>query len=131
DKPVEQCADLGLQCVYAPFGPYYINRRYGCDNIGAGHGRDDIEAVYNHPVPDNPNVIGTQAIFWTEFVSLDRDLEYLALPRIAAIAENAWIDPAQKDFSSFQARIAKDTEWLNLAGYNYAGHQLSTPRQQQ
>ncbi|MDE6050016.1 MAG: family 20 glycosylhydrolase [Paramuribaculum sp.] len=127
DKPVEQCADLGLQCVYTPFGPYYINRRYNCDNIGAGHGRDDIEAVYNHPVPDNPNVIGTQAIFWTEFVSLDRDLEYLTLPRLAAIAENAWIAPSQKDFPSFQERIAADTEWLNLAGYNYAGHQISTP----
>lgn len=129
DKPVEQSAELGLQCVYAPFGPYYINRRYSSDRIGAGRGRDDIEAVYNHPVPDNPNVIGTQAIFWTEHVTLDRDLEYLALPRLAAIAENAWIDPAQKNFNSFQNRIAADTEWLELAGYNYAGHQIGTPDQ--
>lgn len=124
DKPVEQSAELGLQCVYAPFGPYYINRRYSSDRIGAGHGRDDIEAVYNHPVPDNSNVIGTQAIFWTEYVTLDSDLEYLALPRLAAIAENAWIDPEQKNYDSFQTRIAEDTGWLGLAGYNYARHQI-------
>lgn len=127
DRPVEQCADLGLQCVYAPFGPYYINRRYSSDKIGAGRGRDDIEAVYNHPIPDNSNVIGTQAIFWTEYVTLDHDLEYLAFPRLAAIAENAWIEPAQKDFNSFQKRIAADTEWLDLAGYNYARHQVYIP----
>lgn len=127
DKPVEQCADLGLQCVYAPFGPYYINRRYSSDKIGAGHGRDDIEAVYNHSIPGNSNVIGTQAIFWTEYVTLDSDLEYLAFPRLAAIAENAWINPAQKDYDSFQSRIAADAEWLKLAGYNYAKHQITIP----
>lgn len=124
DKPVDQAAECGLKCVYAPFGPYYINRRYSSDKIGAGHGKDDTESVYNHQIPDKPNIIGTQAIFWTEFVTLDRDLEYLALPRLAAIAENAWINPENKNFDSFRQRMAADTEWLELAGYNFARHQI-------
>lgn len=119
DKPVEQCDTLGLQCVYSPFGPYYVNRRYSTDRIGAGNGRDDPEAVYRHPVPGNANVLGLQATFWTEWVCNMRDLEYLALPRLAAVAESAWSNGDDKDFDDWAKRIAAERTWLDMDGRCY------------
>lgn len=125
DHPVEQADSLGIECVYSPFGPYYINRRYSTDRIGAGNGRDDLDRVYTHAVPQNKNLKGLQATFWTEYVCNQRDLEYLALPRLAAVAERAWTvsDPGLKDFN---VRMKKEFEWLDYAGYN---HSTALPEQ--
>lgn len=119
DNPVEQCAEAKLDCVYSPFGPYYINRRYSDGLIGAGNRKDDPENVYNHPVPIAPNVKGLQATFWTEWVSRMCDLEYLALPRLGIIAEKAWSLPEPTDYTDFAKRFEAEKSWLDAAGYNH------------
>lgn len=53
-------------------------------------------------------VIGTQAHLWTEYMPTPRDVEYMAFPRLAAIAEAAW--------SSREVRIARPLS-LRLDAY--------------
>ncbi|MDE6462169.1 MAG: beta-N-acetylhexosaminidase [Muribaculaceae bacterium] len=115
----------GLRYVYTPFnGGYYINRSYAdIDQIGAG--RDGALALtINVNPPAHANCIGVQGTFWTEQVDRYQDLEYLALPRLLGIAEQGWSAETDKDYDDFRARVAKDTEYLDLAEFNYGSHQL-------
>ncbi len=141
-KGARMAAELGLNTIVTEYhsanGGYYINRRQSKDPgepDGAGHGDDTVEGCYNYvPVPDDvPAELtkyykGIQATFWTEWVSNREYLEYLALPRLIAVAEAAWTPQAKKDFEDFKARIKADTKMLDYNGYNYGRHMWKTEK---
>lgn len=115
----------GLTHIYTPHNKgYYINRSYkGHDKVGAV--RDgSLELSYTSNPPDNDLCIGVQASFWTEQVDRRRDLEYLTLPRLQAIAEHGWSPQDKKDYQDFLRRMRADEALMHQAGYNYARHQL-------
>jgi hexosaminidase len=49
-----------------------------------------------------------------------QDYEYLAFPRLAAIAELAWSTPQQVDWESFRRRMAAHGARLAALGVNFA-----------
>lgn len=51
-------------------------------------------------------VVGVEAPLWTETATSLADLEYLAFPRLAAIAELGWSPAATHDWAGFRARLA-------------------------
>ena len=129
-----KAAQMGMKSIITPQIPYYINRKH-CNDPGepqvAGHGGDNLQAVYNHlPIPNDvpaelhPYYHGIQGTFWTEHVGDDMLLEYLALPRLIAIAESAWSPQAKKNFDDFCRRVAADTVLLNYNKYTYARYYL-------
>lgn len=126
----KKAAELGLNNVYTPWGPYYINRKQDPnDPPGAGDGSDNVRKTYNTvPVPANisadlaKHYTGVQGTFWTEHVSDRTYMEYLALPRLLAIAEAGWSQQADKNFEDFQRRMTADSVLLNYNGYNYCRH---------
>lgn len=130
DAGARKAAELGLDNVYTPWGPYYINRKQDPnDPPGAGDGSDNVRATYNRvPVPANisaelaKHYTGVQGTFWTEHVSDRTYMEYLALPRLIAIAEAGWTQQADKNFDDFQVRMTKDSTLLNYNNYNYCRH---------
>lgn len=130
-------ASLGLDAVISEWGPgcYYINRRQfdsEDEPVAAGYGgkQDQLPAVYAYkPVPDNvqdPNLlkhyVGVQATFWTEHVSDIDYCNYLAFPRLLAVAEAAWSPQEKKDFESLRTRFTADTILLDLTGRLYGKH---------
>lgn len=122
----EQKAEAnGLRHVYTPFnGGYYINRSYeGVDKHGAGRDGSLKKSITVMP-PLHDNLIGIQGTFWTEEVDRPEDLEYLALPRLIGIAEQAWSTQVNKDYDEFLNRISQHRAYLDLGGYNYGAHQL-------
>ena len=138
-----KAASLGLNAIITEWGSgcYYINRRQSNDYgepTAAGGGGDNVAATYNYmPVPANVSAdaakyyIGVQATFWTEHVSSNEYLEYLALPRFMCVAEAGWTPQEKKDWRSFVRRMTIDTEVLDLGGYIYARHWMDdyVPRQ--
>ena len=74
--------------------------------------------------PLHDNLIGIQGTFWTEEVDRPEDLEYLALPRLIGLAEQAWSTQVNKDYDEFLDRIIQHRAYLDLGGYNYGAHQL-------
>ena len=129
-----KAAQYGMESIITTQVPYYINRRQSTDADEpkvAGYGTDNVKAVYDYvPIPSNvPSnlhkyYIGVQGTFWTEHVQEYDLLEYLALPRLTAIAETGWTPQAKKDFSDFQQRITKDTLLLNYNKYHYGRHYI-------
>ena len=79
-----------------------------------------LETVYSYePMPkeltadEARHIIGVQANIWTE---------YMALPRMAALSEVQWSQPALKDYTSFTNRLTEFTHLYDRLGYNYAKH---------
>ncbi|MFF9012937.1 beta-N-acetylhexosaminidase [Streptomyces sp. NPDC014870] len=52
---------------------------------------------------ESARVLGTQAQLWTEYVPTGAHAEYLAFPRLCALAETAWT--GRRDWPGFRARL--------------------------
>lgn len=130
----KQAAENGLDNVVTFYGPYYINRKQSTaadEPSGAGNGADSLRTTYTAvPVPANlatnlkPYYKGVQATFWTEHVNDKVYLEYLALPRLMAVAEAGWTEETKKNYANFKQRVIADTTYLNMAGFNYCRRDL-------
>ena len=129
-----KAAQYGMKSIITTQVPYYINRRQSTDANEppvAGYGTDNVKAVYDYaPIPASVPAnlhkyyVGVQGTFWTEHVQDYTLLEYLALPRLTAIAETGWTPADKKNFSDFQERITKDTLLLNYNNYDYGRHYI-------
>ena len=88
-----------------------------------------VEKVYSfEPTDGIPEeyqqyIIGVQANLWTEYMPTFRQVEYMTMPRMAALAEVQWRDKdQQKDYNEFLPRLVRFTELYDQQGYNYAKH---------
>ena len=85
-----------------------------------------LERVYSlEPtagIPDESKkyVIGAQANLWTEYIPSFRQVEYMVMPRIAALSEVQWSEPAKKDYKTFLPRLVRLTALYDQQRYNYA-----------
>ena len=68
---------------------------------------------------ESRHVLGTQAQLWTEMIATPKHAEYMAFPRLAALAEVAWTPADRKDLAGFHARLARDLERLQALDVNY------------
>lgn len=88
-----------------------------------------LETVYSYePMPkeltadEARHIIGVQANIWTEYMPTFKQMQYMALPRLAALSEVQWSQPALKDYNSFTNRLTEFTHMYDRLGYNYAKH---------
>ena len=89
-----------------------------------------VEKVYSfEPVPadqltaeEQKYIVGAQANLWSEYMTTYKQVEYMTLPRMAALAEVQWLNPEQKDFSEFMPRLFRFVKLYDRIGYNYARH---------
>ena len=52
------------------------------------------------------HILGAQANLWTEYIPTTEQVEYMVLPRMAALAEVQWTQPEKKDYTYFTTRLA-------------------------
>jgi hexosaminidase len=71
-----------------------------------------LEAVYQGPaIPTNAlpvrpgQILGIEACVWTERISTVSYLEFMTLPRLAALAESAWTPNDRRNFKQFTERL--------------------------
>jgi hexosaminidase len=90
-----------------------------------------LDAVYGYePVPDvltdkeAQHILGVQCAIWSEYISTAEHLEYMAFPRMIALAEVAWTSAARRDFSDFRRRLA--THEARLAHLNVRYRPVAT-----
>lgn len=88
-----------------------------------------VEKVYNfEPVPaeltaeQKKLVIGCQSNLWTEYILDFPQVQYMELPRLAALCEVQWTAPEKKNYEFFKDRIPAMFSIYENLGYNYAKH---------
>lgn len=127
-----KAAKMGNDAVMTPsshlYFDYYQSKEVEQEPIAIG-GYIPVEMVYNYePVPadltpeEAKHIIGVQANLWTEYMPNFRQVEYMELPRMAALAEVQWTDPSLKEYDSFLTRLPQLVRIYDLEGYNYAKH---------
>ncbi len=134
NRAAQEAAKRGMTAILTPQIPYYINRKQSklpSEPLSQGHGTETVEAVYNympmHYVPAGlqPKYMGVQANFWTEWVEDASKLEYLMLPRLAAVAEAGWTPQELRSYSDFEKRLQTEVQYYNAKGLNYGKHVFS------
>ena len=73
---------------------------------------------------EKSHILGVQANMWTEYVATPEHLEYMVLPRLAALAEVQWCEAERKDWDRFQDSADEFCRIYETMGYNYATHVL-------
>lgn len=107
---------------------YYQSLDTENDPLAIG-GYNPLERVYGfEPVPaglteaEKKHIIGAQANLWTEYIPVFSQVEYMLLPRLAALSEVQWSLPEQKDYADFLTRLPRVLDLYEQQGYNFAKH---------
>ena len=107
---------------------YYQTKDVENEPLAIG-GYVPVERVYSYePVPsvlttdERKHILGVQANHWSEYIPVFSHLQYMALPRWAALSEIQWSDPAKKDYADFLSRLPQMIRLYDAEGYNYATH---------
>ncbi|HOZ30168.1 MAG TPA: beta-N-acetylhexosaminidase [Bacteroidales bacterium] len=93
-------------------------------------GFTNCEKVFGwNPVPDSltkeqaSHIIGVQANVWTEYIADFAHIQYMVLPRMAALSEVAWTTERDTSYSAFKKRLQVMFIRYENAGYNFAKHE--------
>jgi hexosaminidase len=66
------------------------------------------------------HVLGIQANLWTEHIQTEERVQWMALPRAAAVAEVGWSAPQRRRWPDFLERLAPMFARYRALGLNYA-----------
>ncbi len=131
DRAAIEAAKRGMTTILSPQIPYYINRKQSplpTEPMSQGRGTESVKAVYSYvPMRDVPEELqskymGVQANFWTEWVVEESVVQYLMLPRLAAVAEAGWTPQSKRNYDDFIRRLQAESKYYQMKGVNYAKH---------
>jgi hexosaminidase len=85
-----------------------------------------LKKVYSfEPVPreltkeQSKYILGAQGNLWTEYIPTPEHAEYMAVPRMIALAEVNWTPANLKNWNDFRARLEPEFRRLDLLHVNY------------
>ena len=85
-----------------------------------------LETVYCfEPVPPElegtfeKRVLGAQGQLWTEYMPTPKQAEYMAFPRLTALAEVVWSPRGTRDYPRFLARLRPHLDRLRILDVNF------------
>ncbi len=129
-----QAVRMGHDAIMTPNTYYYLDYYQSADiknePFGIG-GYLPIEKCYSYePYVDGmtpeeqAHILGVQGNLWTEYIATAEHLEYMLLPRLAALSEVQWCSADRKDWERFYESADDFCAIYDKMGYNYATHVL-------
>ena len=107
---------------------YYQSKDTETEPIAIG-GYLPMERVYSYePMPkdlspeEQKYIVGVQANLWTEYIPDFKQVQYMVLPRMAALCESQWCAPEKKNYEAFLPRVSRLVDIYAKNGWNYATH---------
>ncbi|HTJ33906.1 MAG TPA: beta-N-acetylhexosaminidase [Dactylosporangium sp.] len=128
DNPdVAAAAGRGTGLVLSPANLAYLDMKYtdatplGQDwaaliEVRDAYGWDPGSYLLGAPAAA---VRGVEAPLWTETIRTSADIEYMAFPRLPAIAELGWSPAATHDWDAFSRRLGAQGPRWTAAGINF------------
>ncbi len=127
-----QAARMGHDAIMTPNTHYYLDYYQTLDKENeplAIGGYIPIEKCYSYEPyvegmtdEEKSHILGVQANLWTEYIATNEHLEYMLLPRMAALSEVQWCQSGNKDWDRFLDSADEVCAIYETAGYNYAKH---------
>ena len=124
-----EAARAGHDVIMAPTTHTYLDYSQSPDPDSEPLGQRSVlllETVYSfEPIPDElepqftKHVLGGQAQLWTEYMSTPKHVEYMAFPRLTALAEVVWTPKARKEYAGYLLRLRRHLERLRVLDVNF------------
>lgn len=121
-------AKAGHNVVMTPGTPVYFDHyqaEASTEPMTIG-GLNTLQNVYDYePLPSeltdeqNKFILGAQGNIWTEYIADPSRVEYMAYPRVCALAEVVWSAKSQKNYPDFMRRLSKHIERLANKNVNF------------
>ncbi|MBB1530596.1 MAG: beta-N-acetylhexosaminidase [Prevotella sp.] len=131
-EPGAKGAKLGHDVIMTPmphcYFDFYQTKEIRDEPVAIGNFLDVAKVYAMQPVADGlspeaaKHIIGVQANVWTEYITCPEYVEYMILPRMAALAEVQWMPESQKNFDAFKKRITSFRSIYDHYGWNVAPH---------
>ncbi len=129
-----EAASQGHDVVMTPTSNCYFDycqsRDQGTEPRSIG-GFLPLKKVYTlEPIPAKlapemqPHILGGQGNVWTEYIPNLKQVEYMAFPRLSALAEVTWSPKEARNFDNFKRRLKTDEQRLDRMGVNYRSSAL-------
>ena len=119
-------AKAGHDVVMAPEKPTYFDHDQSEDQIVPIRGMNTLADVYAYePVPkeldaaEAKHVLGAQGQLWTEYMPDPQRMEYMAWPRLCALAEVLWSPRETRDPVDFRRRLETHLERVRILDVNF------------
>lgn len=118
---------MGSKLILSPANKVYLDMQYtpatplGLHWAAYVEMRDAYDwdpATYMKGVAEK-DIFGIEAPMWSETLRNISAVEYLAIPRLPAVAELAWTPQAARSWESFRTRIVTHERRWNYLGINY------------
>ena len=111
-----QAAQMGHDVIMTPndycYFDYYQTKERDNEPLAIG-GYVPLEKVYSlEPTAQLTaeqarHIVGAQANLWTEYIATPEHVEYMVLPRMAALCEVQWSAPEKKSYDDFRNRLTR------------------------
>jgi hexosaminidase len=127
DAAVAAAAQNGTKVIMSPANRTYLDMKYsprtrlglrwaGYIDVQTAYGWDP--GAYLSGVGE-ASVLGVEAPLWTETIQTLADIEYMAFPRLPAIAELGWSPASTHDWTAFSTRLGAQGPRWRVMGINY------------
>ena len=124
-----EAASQGHDVVMTPTSHCYLDYYQSQDRSTeprAIGGYLPLSTVYSlDPIParltpeQQKHILGVQGNVWTEYIPNIRQVEYMAFPRLTALAEIGWSPKSAHNFDDFTRRLKTDDRRLDQLGVNH------------
>ena len=120
-------AARGGRVILSPAKHMYLDMKYDSATIlglkwaGLVEVRDAYAldpATYIPTVPESA-ILGVEGPLWSETLMKRQDFEFMAFPRLAAVAEVGWSPAAVRDWDNFRLRLGAHGPRLQALGINF------------
>ncbi|GII21355.1 beta-N-acetylhexosaminidase [Planosporangium mesophilum] len=124
---VAAAAQRGTKVLLSPANRAYLDMKYdantplGLSWAGYVEVKDAYDwnpGAYLNGVSES-SVLGVEAPLWTETIVKLADIEYMAFPRLAAIAELGWSPASTHDWEAFRTRLGAQGPRWTAQGINF------------
>ena len=104
---------------------YYQSQNRDAEPLAAGAFLP-LDSVYAfEPIPPQlepqfaKHILGAQGQLWTEYMKTPKQVEYMAFPRLPALAEVVWSPRDRREFTDFSRRLTPHLNRLRMLDVNY------------
>ncbi|WP_049573403.1 beta-N-acetylhexosaminidase [Nonomuraea sp. SBT364] len=136
DPQVAEAVSGGAKVIMSPANKTYLDMKYDpTTRLGTTWASlIEVRTAYDWDpgahltgVPESA-VLGVEAPLWTETIVTEDDLEYMAFPRLPAVAELGWSPRSAHDWEGFRERLAaQGPRWETLGIGFHRSPQVSWP----
>lgn len=127
DDATAAAAARGNKILMSPANKAYVDQKYTPDSPLGLHwaGYVEVKDAYDWDpattvagVGEN-QVAGVEAALWSETITDNADIDYLAFPRLPGIAEIGWSPESTHDWDTYRVRLADQGPRWTVEGINF------------